>query len=102
VQTRAYKPEISATLKLGKIKLSTQDWLADTVKSFALMGAFLATVHPPLYQAGHEVFHRLIADPSTLHSPTYSGRNPSRIMDSIWNFQTLGDFFFGVFITVSG
>jgi len=39
---------------------------------------------------------------STLHSPTYSGRNPSRIMDSIRNFRTLGDIFFGVFITVSG
>jgi len=65
-QTRAYKPEISATLKLGKIKLSTQDWLADTAESFALMGAFLAIVHPPLYQAGHEVFHRLTADPSIM------------------------------------
>jgi len=30
------------------------------------MGAFLAIVHPPLYQAGREVFHRLIADPSII------------------------------------
>jgi len=31
---------------------------------------------------------------SMLHSPTYSGQNSSRIMDSVRNFQTLGVIFF--------
>jgi len=39
---------------------------------------------------------------SMLHSPTYSGQNSSGITDSVWNFQTLGVIFLGVFITVRG
>jgi len=34
--------------------------------------------------------HRMIWWMSTLHSPTYSSQNSSGIMDSVWNFQTLG------------
>jgi hypothetical protein len=65
-QDHRFHPEISATLKPGKIKPCTQKWLEDTVELFALMGALLGIIHPELYAAGHQVYHNVIDNPAIL------------------------------------
>ncbi|KAF8226349.1 hypothetical protein L208DRAFT_1302482, partial [Tricholoma matsutake] len=61
--TAQFKPEISAPLKPGNIKTSTQTWLEDIAESLALMGAFLNVAHPELYAAGRKAFLKLIEKP---------------------------------------
>ena len=60
-----YLPEISATLKLGKIKSSTQT-LLETAESCMIMGTFFIIVHPELYHTGHKVFFEIINNPSIM------------------------------------
>jgi hypothetical protein len=66
-QSKNFVPEISATLKPGKIKPSTQAWLSDTAESFALMGALLGIIHPELYAAGRHVYHSIIHRPGLVN-----------------------------------
>ena len=66
METNRYSLEISATLKPGKIKPSTQAWLAETAESFAVMGAFLNIANPELYRAGRKVFFEIMKNPGVI------------------------------------
>ena len=65
-QTQDYLPEISATLKPGQIKPSTQTWIEEVVESFALIGVFLMIVHPKLYITGWKVFFEIMCNPAVI------------------------------------
>ena len=54
------------TLKLGKIKPSTQAWLAKMAEFFAIMGAFLNIADPELYHAGWKVFFEIMKNPGVI------------------------------------
>jgi hypothetical protein len=58
--------EVSAPLKPGKAKPAATRWLSETAESFALMGALLHVVHPELYEAGRQIFRKLLEDPSQI------------------------------------
>ena len=66
METNCYSLEISATLKLGKIKPSTQAWLAEMAESVAVMGAFLNIANPELYHAGQKVFFEIMKNPGVI------------------------------------
>ena len=57
---------MSATLKPGKIKPSTQTWLSEMAETFAVMGAFLIIAHPELYHACRKVFFEIMKNPGAI------------------------------------
>ena len=61
--------ELSSSLKSTNADESARSWLADTVESSALIGAFLSVIHPELYAIGRAALIQLANDPNQVKEP---------------------------------